>query len=478
MTHSIVIGGQPDYLTAIVTDEGNVFPWFGHGREITTGDAERVLDLAPSVRYRAASIGSGEFRYFHRFFPVQLTLAHMIGAIVHNLDGVGAYARMVTASSDCFSQVMPAGAVVASTNTASVAADVDQDPFGTVTTFATPTVKEDDWFLEVAFANASALSLVANSQTVYVYLRWTGGYVIGEDTALVTIQVKEGADVRATKTLRLRPPTGETFVVAVLVDPNDFDDTTLDGMSVRVTCEGFDPVKYWEFASIIWQRQVDSGVEKDTGWIEAETVFSAALSPSDPAQVCSVLPFLDINGEVTAGFGPHVYFMLYWDDSIDQVATGRPRIFFDPDSPATAQLGTPTAWRPEIGVIAEGPAYGTSELQFNPVPSWTDPSIVRMSKGGNDWVIRREARRRLRVGLDHISAADWAGSLFSVARRAGISRPFCVAFKPGSSFSAAVSAAASIYGKLVSFDSSNNPSTTAAPADGDWSVSMTFEEVV
>lgn len=499
MTHSFIFGGQPDYLTSLVDNSGNVFGWDTHGREITSGDAEKVLDLAPSVRYRAKSIGSGEFRYFHQDFGQTVTLAHQIGCIIHNLDGVGGKARMVAASSDCFSQVLPNTTLVASSNldTGLDGSTVAQNPFGAViSTFATPDTQTSDWFIEVGFDNASALQLaVANSQLIYIYLRAKGHHTISDDTQLVTIEVKEDdgggipADfpVRVTKTLRIRAAPigtfndGDTLVTSVLVDPSvDWLDPTLDDMTVRVTCDGvngMDGAIYWEVGAIVWQRHVASGVQQDTGWIDAESISVSNLSLTEEMPICSSFPFLDGSGDLTIATGRHVYFMLYWDDSIDDTSAGRPRIFFDPETGvALAKSGTVRTWRPEVGLIALGPGYGTDKLQFNPTAAWTDPSIVRMSKGGNDWTIRRDGRRRLSVSLSHVSAADYA-TYFAATRRAGSSRPFIVAFKPSPAFSNAVSAAVSLYGKIISFDSSNPNVTTAAPADGEWTVNMTFEEI-
>lgn len=487
MAHTIVIGGQPDYFTQWRNESGFALSWTAHGREITDGvDAEKTLDGAPSVRYRAESIGSGEYRFFGRrwtigggspFIPVP---SRGICGIVHNLLDVGARARHIAASSDVFGGLVYPDSTVASSNTADTYEAVDQDPYNEtpLSTFASPTTTGSTWYLEVGFANATALyTTTTDSQTILVYLKWNGTYA-SENTATVLIEVKEGATVRASKNLRIRPTNGNTFITAVLVNPASFTDTTLDGMSVRVTCTAAATGKYWQVGSIAWIRMASSGVLFDSGWKTVEAAGNDLEVMSADAQASSIIPYLDGNGELSEQAGNFTYTFLYWDDSYDVVTAGRPRIFSAANASGVTNSGSLTGWRPEVGIIAEGPAYGTDKLQFNWQPSWVDRSVVRESKGGNDWVRRKEPRRRLAVTLDHVSAADYAGELFSVMRRTGVSRPFCVAIKPASGYSSAVKEATSIYGKLVSFNSRNNASTAAAPEDGDWWVEMVFEEVL
>ena len=465
MAHTIVIGGQPDFIQYARGLGGS---WTAHGREITSGDAEKVMDGAPSVRYRAKSIGSGEF--FFKMGWGSVSPERNILGVCHNLSDVGAKVRVVTGGTSQVSQVLPTATVVGgTTNTASVFGDVDQDPYGSISTWATPTVATSNWSLEVGFDNAAALQ---THQVILVLVRFQGTPV---EAQTILIQAKEGATVKAFKTLEIQPDAAsDTFVFSLLVDKTTFSDQTLDGMSVKVAMDGVAGGTYWEVGSIVWLKVVSGGLGIDTGWTAVEQPAGELFYMASDAPVSSILPYLDTNGEVTSAAGTTTFVLFTWDDSADSVGVPgpcRPRIF---DS---INGGTLTNWRPEIGLIAEGPAYGT-RIEFGFAPSWSDPSIVRTSKGGNDWTIRREPRRKLAGSSNFISATDFATELFSVMRRAGISRPFCVAVKPASGFNQSVKEAVSLYGRCGSFDSSNVGSTTEAPGDGYWRASMTFEEVV
>src|SRR5688572_17995271 len=121
MAHTLVIGGQPDWITLPFSTTGSPQNLAAHGREIAAGDAEKTLDLTPSVRYRAASSCSGEFRYLSRNYGIY-TRSRGIGGIVHNLADVGAKTRYVIATADVMSQVMPTETVKVSNAEGSVSA--------------------------------------------------------------------------------------------------------------------------------------------------------------------------------------------------------------------------------------------------------------------------------------------------------------------------------------------------------------------
>lgn len=471
MPDTLLIGGQPDYLTAITDGQGNHLGLTTHGREIVSGDAEKTMDLTPSTRYRLPSIGSGEPRYLHRNFGSQQTLAHMIGCIVHNLDGVGAKARMVVGGNPECIDTAPPTTTVDDDNTTSGFADVDQDPFGTISTLATPTLPQNDWMLEVGGFSGTTLQLaVEDSQTVWVYLKWNGTYS-NQDTSTVLIEAYEGAALKAEKNLRIRAEDGDTFIIALLVDPNDFSDTTLAGMSIRVTFSGTGNAGlYWEIGAIQWMRVKASGLQNDTGWIPVEQPYAAPLTALDEVQQTSALPVLDGDGVLTFGLGPHVYWMIYWDDSVDEVVAGRPRIFWDPLEPDIDKLGTVTEWKPEIGLLAVGPCVGTGNMEFGYTLSWVDPSVVVTTIGGNRWVHRISPYRRLEVGMHEIPATDASREWIATMRRAGVARPFIVCIKTGNDD---ITASASIYASLSSFSAVS----VRKDSNGEWfQIKMVFEE--
>lgn len=489
MGDTLIIGGQPDYLGNVVTT------WTKHGREIATGDAEKVLDLAPSVRHRAPSIGSGEHYYMKDWNEEVQSVsspkrfARGILNIVSNLQDVEAKTRVIIQphTGGGVANVFPATVTDEVNITAPAVSDIDQDPYGAITTWATPDDPSLDWSVAYHFTNASTLQTsVADSQILLVLLRFKGTYAPGDatQTAGLTIVDEDNPLHTVTKPIRARLSDGDTMLVSIPFDPNDFVDPTCTSMAFAFTGEGAasggSGNLYWELGSVCWVR-ILTGNTFDSGWRDVESGPAYSMSTPTPhtrvvdrfymssdTAVHSSHPYLSSQGFVqnTDERYTHVFFTFREDSSSS--TGGAARIF------GSSANYTPSGWRPEIGLVAEGPADG-SHVEFNPQVTSVDPSIIRMSKGGNDWVIRREPRRRLSLSASHISAADFATELFSVMRRAGVSRPFCVAFKPGSDYNAAVSAAVSMYGKLIAFDATN---FGTGDRDGAWRVSMTFEEVV
>lgn len=478
MSDTLVIGGQPDFLSALINPSiGAPFHWDFTGRELVEDtDAEKVLDLSPSTYHRAPSPCSGEFGYYARNYgSAAAVFPRGIAAILHNLGDVGAKARVVTAMADVIGLVYPQTTVVASSNTTADGSTVAQDPFGTISTYASPTLQNTAWSIEVAFDNALTLStLRENSQVIYVYLKAKGTYSNpATDTNEVVIRVKEGATIRTSKRLRLRAVNDETFVTSVLVNSASFSDGTLNGMSVLVECEAASGPIYFQIASIVWQRHIEGSTSQDSGWKDVETASRDLYLMSADVQLSSILPYLNYaSNELETIATTHSYFMLYWDDSINFVSSGRPRIFYDPLASDVEKTGTTTDWRPQVGLIAEGPAYGTSHLKFGYKMGFVERSDVEISDGGSRWTYRREPPRTLEISFDEISAQDAANELFSVMRRAGSTRPFAVSVLTGDDD---IREAASIYGYLDKYDQVS----TRKDENGEWfSISAVFVEAL
>lgn len=480
MGHNLVVGGQPDYLSTLIPS------WTEHGREIAAGDAEKVLDLAPSVRYRLPSVGSGEpyFRtdYSNHIHGSNVPLRGILGA-VHNLVDVGAKARVVVGDSTATfvkkfgTSTVSVTGLTSSGGGAATFADVDQDPHATPSTYATPASASAAWHLEVGTFDAAALSSTEDSQVAFVRLRSVGTHNSDEPAAPVTIKIKEGATVRAQKTIQVRLANGEDIITSVLFDPDDFIDPTMTNLSIRVESSGNSTpgaVALWRPISICWLRVAAASLSHDSGWWAVEEPEHDLFYMSADVQGSSVIPYLDADGLVVesfAGASATTLVLFYWDESTDVVAsTGRPRIFDQSNGPTTV-YGTLTSWRPEIGLIAEGPAWGTTLLQPQYRSGFLDTSDVRESKGGNLWSRRKEPRRWLEVTITDVAAEEAMRELYSVFRRAGQTRSFCVALTPADEFSADVSAALSIYARITNF-------TISEQYAEKFQADIRFEEVV
>lgn len=445
--HTFVIGGQPDYLS-LMAETG----WQAHGRELAVGDAEKVLDLAPSVRYRAPSPGSGEF-YFEMNYSGVISgpsgeLERGIFAAVHNLQDVAAKARVLIGTGE---KRYPT-TTISTTNSTSTYADVDQNPHGTIVTRAGSTVAASDWSINVGGFATGGYSLnlaVEDSQVLFVRMRATGTHTSSTPPPNFYVWVRETATTRATKQVYIRLGNGESIIVAVLLDPNDWTLKTLANMRVEVGATGTGTGSLrWECESICWLQvpaMGTGGVYYDSGWQSADEGSEELHYMASETQVASVIPYLDADGVLDPQTYPLLSALFYWDESFDDPAYstyGRPRIFEQGD---TNTAGTLTGWRPEIGVMVEGPAYGTEFLARGNQFSADDLSIVRISKGGHKWVIRRESPRRLRCQLPLQDAESVVPDLLSVLRRAGQSRPFAVAVRPDVP---TIAAAMSIYGTV------------------------------
>ncbi len=481
---TIIIGGQPNWLSDIINPaDGLPFHWSNTGREINSDvDAEKTLDLTPSVPHRAPSVCSGEYGYYARDYGALRERPRGVAGMVHNLWDVAAKVRAVTATADVFGYVQPdstVGSSNAQDNAAGAAgfADVDNDPYSSTppATYVEATDVTLPWTLEVGFSNAAALSTVAGAQQIIVYLTSIDSSLSTQDTPTITIEVKEGGNLRGSKTLRIRnPASGSTFITSVLVSVNDFTDPTLDGMSVLVTVNGF-PNAFtgsWRINAIGWIRSLSAGVENDTGWVSVED-SSVELHRVGESQLSSVIAYLDNNGEVDAQVGRYSYFMFYWDDSIDVQLAGRSTIFADFDtSTSAAKSGALTSWRPEVGEIVEGPAYGTGELSFGYQVSWVDPSVAVTTPGGNRWVQQLPPYRQLTVNIHEVPDDEAAQDFIALMRRSGQAKPFLVCLKTGSDD---ITETVSMYAYVSSFSATS----TRKDTNGEWfEIALTFTEVL
>ena len=283
--HTFIIGAQPDYLSLMTS-------WFYHGREFVAGDAEKTHDLAPSTRDRGVSVGSGERIYQADLSTILgIPIVQVVG-VVHNLADIGAKARAVLNDGAEFRYPTgSSGSNATASGAASLHAAVENDPHGGISSKVTPTAPASDWDAEFTFASSTALELtVADSQLIFVRLRYNGTYTGSVITRTVTIEVKEGATVIVSKGVRVRAEDGYTLVTSVLVDPNDFVDKTLSGMSVKVYGQAVTGI-YQELESVAWLRFPDHGTGWfDSGWVPVETGNYDRYYISESLQESSIRP--------------------------------------------------------------------------------------------------------------------------------------------------------------------------------------------